>query len=400
MRELTDTVGDSPLKLGLAFDAPLADEKVVPIEVPAEVEHAMTSEELWNPKEWQTFLGWFEETMLIDSKEAGPEAKGRKSQVGLSSADFNSVVYQLLASDNGITSITTWWEENRPQPSPAFESESHIIFVTDVLEFAWHLMPLSDGSPIGVNYSVSAQPRGWKCPPPSGHDACAYTTGNIKQKDSDQTLLGEGSLFNLAAHTRVTSEKSSFLHRGIHANHPDNSDISIEEIPEIYASLIDRSPLTKMTDLNCRRRGFDSACLPSFWLHEGHGYAGSLQLQDETSIRAKEIGDYIANTEGTMDMAWLCSCHSAETASETRMFNRVNPKVRVFLGHLGMGDESASVVAFEHMIMGDIMNGHSIGNAVYRARRAMRPECSSGSYSLIGDPRIVPCPRRPKKGKV
>ena len=114
-------------------------------------------------------------------------------------------------------------------------------------------------------------------------------------------------------------------------------------------------------------------------------------MEDETSIRANEIRDFIADTEGTIDMAWLCSCHSAETASETRMFNPDNPKVRAFLGHLGMGDESVSVLAFEFTVMSDILNGHSIGNAVYRARRAARPGCSSGSYSLIGEPRIVLC---------
>ena len=150
------------MAVGLPFTAPLAtDEEVVRIEVPEEVEKMMSSKEDWDPEEWKSFIQWFKETMLLDSKEVpGRDAEGRKSQVGLSSADFNSVVYQLLASDNGISSITTWWEENRPQPSPAFGSEFHMIFVTDVLEFAWHLMPLSDGSPIGVNYSVSAQPRG------------------------------------------------------------------------------------------------------------------------------------------------------------------------------------------------------------------------------------------------
>ena len=380
--------------LGLAFDAPLADdEKVDRIEVPAEVESAMTSEDQWLPEESQTFLEWFKETMLIDSKEAGQDAEARQSRVGISSADFNRVVYKFLDRDDGIPSITDWWEENRPNPSRVFESENHMVFVSNILEFAWHLMPLSNGTSIGVNYSVSVQPKEWECPSSSGHDACIYTTGNTKQKDSDESLLGEGTLFDLATNRRNTSEKSTFLHRGLDSIGPENC--TSEEISEIYASIInERVPLTEMTDLNCRRRGTNTACLPSFWLHGGHGYAGSLQLHDETSIRAKEIRDYFANTEGTTDMAWLCSCHSVETASESQMFDSENPKVRAFLGHLGMGDESASVVAFEHMVMGDIMNGQSIGNAVYRARRAMRPGCSSSSYVLLGDPRIILCPKR------
>ena len=381
--------------LGLAFETPLADETVVRIEVPAEVEQAMTSEEQWLPDESLAFLEWFKETMLIDSKEAGKDAQARQSQVGISFADFNRVVYKFLDRDDGIPSITDWWEENRPNPSQVFESENHMVFVSNILEFAWHLMPLSDGTPIGANYSVSVQPIEWECPPSSGHDACAFTTGNIKQTDTEETLLGEGTLYNLAIGTRITSETNSLLYRGLYSNPPDNSDLSPEEMPDLFP-LIYSAPLTEMTDLNCRRRGldFDSVFLPSFWLHVGHGDRGTLQLQDETSIRTNEIKDYIANTEGTIDMAWLCSCHSVETASETQMFDPENRKVRAFLGHLGMGDESASIVAFEHMVMGDIMNGHSIGNAVYRARRAMRPECSSGSYSLLGDPRIVLCPKR------
>ena len=380
--------------LDLAFDAPLAEEDVVRIEVPISVEQAMTSEDKWDPEGWQTFLAWFKENMLNDREEAGVDAKARQSGVGISSTDFNRVVYNLLDSKKGIPSITAWWEDNRPDSSEQFESENHVVFVSDILEFAWHLMPLSNGTSIGVNYSVSVQPKEWECPSSSGHDACIYTTGNIIQKDSPHSLLGEGLLFNLAASIRITDESSSFQHRGYHSGHPDNSDLSPEDIVDVFSTPPDRIPLTEMTDLNCRPRGTNTPCLPSFWLHEGHGYAGSLQLHDETSIRAKEIRDYFANTEGTTDMAWLCSCHSVETASGSQMFDSENPKVRTLLGHLGMGDESASVVAFEHMVMGDIMNGHSIGNAVYRARRAMRPGCSSSSYVLLGDPRIILCPKR------
>jgi hypothetical protein len=379
--------------LGLAFAAPLAEEDVVRIEVPISVEQAMTSEDKWDPEGWQTFLAWFKDNMLNDREEAGVDAKARQSRVGISFTDFNRVVYRLLGSKKGIPSITAWWEDNRPDPSEQFESENHVVFVSDISGFAWHLMPLSNGTSIGVNYSVSVQPREWECPSLSGHDACIYTTGNIKQKDSEYSLLGDGTLFNLATATRNTSEKNAFRHRGIASIGPENT--AEEEIPVIFHSIInERVPLSQMTDLNCRIHGSNSTCLPSFWLHEGHGYAGSLQLHDETNIRAKQIGDYFANTEGTTDMAWLCSCHSVETVTESHMFVPENPKVRAFLGHLGMGDESASVVAFEHMVMGDIMNGHSIGNAVYRARRAMRPECSSGSYVLMGDPRIILCPKR------
>jgi hypothetical protein len=67
-----------------------------------------------------------------------------------------------------------------------------------------------------------------------------------------------------------------------------------------------------------------------------------------------------------------------------------NGKIITLLGHLGMGDESGDVIAFEMLVLERLMRGHSVGRAVQLAKKAVDPEmAASGSFTLLGDPRLV-----------
>jgi hypothetical protein len=376
---------------GGSYEGLLAeDEPIVFIRVQKFVERWLCEDE----EDGYTELSWIQNN-YYGTKENGIDnviQKKRHSKVGLCAKDFLELAYPILKD-----SFKGWWKDTREQTEFPEPDKGHLVFVTSILDFPWSLLPLGDGRTLGSVYSVSSNPSTEFLNSFSGNDAVLMSMGALKRRDGDpgtfDVILGSdlkkkvgipvipGS--DLKRNVGVQGGPTSLWRRSKRRGTPNEEAILVNGIMGIE--------LKGVNDISARVFGdADTTHLPSIWFHEGHGHNYSLELGDNerTMLRGDDILRHLKSVNGSIDFCWLSSCHGIEMAKNANWMN--SGKIMTLLGHLGMGDEAGNVIAFEMLVLERIMGGYSVGRAVQLAKMAMGPEmASSGSFTLLGDPRLV-----------
>jgi len=134
---------------GGTYEARLAEnEPIVFIHVQGFVRRWLSEED----EEGFSELSWLQNN-YYGTKEEGIDnvvQKKRYSKVGLCAKDFLELAYPGLKE-----SFKDWWEDTRKRTVFPEPDEGHLVFVTNLLDFPWGLLPLEDGRALGSVYSVS-----------------------------------------------------------------------------------------------------------------------------------------------------------------------------------------------------------------------------------------------------
>jgi hypothetical protein len=258
-----------------------------------------------------------------------------------------------------------------------------VVFNTNLLDFPWALLPLANGEDgikaLSSLYSVSCNPGNKFLDSFSGNDVLLMSHGQIESDGQEYDVILGNDLKELVVKGNGFWRRNSSW-----------EGINVEEILEM-SDQCKQIELEQVTDITARVLGEgDTIVLPSIWLHEGHGHDYGLELSGEerSFLRGSPIAQHLESTQGSIDFCWLSSCHGIQMACNSKWMEI--GKIKTLLGHLGMGDEAGNIIAFEMLVLERLMLGYSVGRAVQRAKQAMEPEMSaSGSFTLLGDPRLV-----------
>jgi len=345
------------------------DEKLEFISIPTEIEASLLiyDEDL-------TDLDWIRTGFFGRRADS---AEKRENNIGLSEYDFIHFIYPKLNSK-----IRNWWKKKSREIEEIDPSNIHIIFVTNLFDFPWALLPLTNNTSIGRRYSVSCNDSDNFSTELSTNDALLMTKGkmeaSIPQFDG---IFGS----NLKIELAVNSDPSLWRRGG---KFPPSS--SIEAIERHSQGIVGIS-LTKLSQILTEKIDEEGVqYLPSIWFHEGHGseFGLAIESQQQRQLGGEEIKQHLLSTKGIIDFAWLNSCHSVELVQRHELIK--TGKITTILGHLGMGDEAGNVVAFEMLVLERILQGHSLGKSIQFGKSAMDMKMSaSGSFTLLGDPRLV-----------
>ena len=299
--------------------------------------------------------------------------KGRENKIGLSEYDFVNYAYPKLHQD-----FRNWWNNKLIECEHIDTLASHLLFITNLYNFPWALLPSKNMMAIGRIFSVSCSHTDLLQNINANNDSVLMTNGKL-DSDCFDTILGSDIKRKLAVHGAP-----SLWNRGGYDSVPKDQyhkktmgimGLNLQSVNQITAKILGKD--------NCE-------ILPSIWIHEGHGHDYGLEIDGESQsfLMGKEILNHLNSVEGIIDFCWLGSCHSIELVHNAKIMQ--SKKVKTLLGHLGLGDEDGSVVAFEMLVLDRILRGYSVGRAVQLAKSALDPKMSaSGSFTLLGDPRLV-----------
>ncbi len=354
-----------------------ADEKIVWVNVPKEVEKAIVEISDGGQSDLDRLSSNFYQTKIEAEQELTDE---RSSSVGLCAKDFMVLAYPRLND-----TLRDWWVKTDVVYSPPKTMENHIVFVTSKLYFPWHLLPLRTGQAIGMSHSVSVAPKEKFAEVLLGNDGVLFSRGKLKRAEA--SLYDEIPGSGLKRQFAIFGSGLKFWKRGKY-------DLTTEKemIARCNADGVLGYELENVEQISCRVIGKNETQLPSVWFHEGHGHEYGLELNSNKDgevrmMSEKDISEHLKSTKGTVEFAWISSCHSIELAARGKWLEQ--GKVTTMLGHIGMGDESEDNIAFEMLVLCRLKQGVSIGHAVHLAKKALDPEMpASGSYALIGDPRL------------
>ena len=355
---------------GVGHQAKIAsDENIFFIHVEIEIENSLTG----YLDDDESDIEWLQSNFF---GEKYPSQKHRENKIGLSEYDFVNYAYPKLNSK-----FRSWWVGKKTEINLRDFRNHHIVFVTNLHNFPWALLPLDKGVAVGREFSVSCNHSKSFTDDFSNNDSLLMTCGKL---DGNSQLFDKIFGSKLKHELALKGEVSLWRRGG------NPSPIS-EEIVEKMTMGINGIDLRIASEISSGVFGKGSKeFLPSMWLHEGHGHGFGLEINGEgqTFLRGKEILVHLNNLDGIIDFCWLSSCHSIDLVHNFEIMK--SGKVKTLLGHLGMGDESGNVVAFEMLVLERIMKGYSIGRSVQLAKSALDPKMSaSGSFTLLGDPRLV-----------
>lgn len=327
----------------------------------------------------ETDLEWLQSNYY---GKKSPNQEGRENKIGLSEYDFVNYAYPKLNHD-----FRNWWNKKLIESDHIDPLKSHILFITNLYNFPWALLPLKNGVAIGRKFSVSCSHSELFQNINANNDSLLMTNGKLDSdcfdtilgSDLKRTILGSDLKRKLALH----GAPGLWNRGGDESNPHEIGKKAMRGIPFVKLQTVDQIT----TEISGRDQ---SKFLPSIWIHEGHGHEYGLEIDGESQsfLRGKEILNHLNSVGGIIDFCWLGSCHSIELVHNSKIMQ--SKKVKTLLGHLGVGDEEGSVVAFEMLVLERIMRGYSVGRAVQLAKSALDPKMSaSGSFTLLGDPRLV-----------
>jgi len=318
----------------------------------------------------ETDLEWLQSNYY---GKKSPTQEERENKIGLSEYDFVNYAYPKLHHD-----FRNWWNKKSIECNHIDPLKTHILFITNLYNFPWALLPLKNGAAIGRKFSVSCSHSKLFQNINANNDSLLMTNGKL-DSDCFDTILGSDLKRKLAV-----NGPASLWNRGGYGSVPKN------QYPKKAMGIMGLN-LQSVSQITAEISGKDNRkFLPSIWIHEGHGHDSGLEIDGESQLflRGKEILNHLNSVEGIIDFCWLSSCHSIELVHNSRIMQ--SEKVKTLLGHLGIGDEDGSVVAFEMLVLERIMRGYSVGRAFQLAKSALDPMMSaSGSFTLLGDPRLV-----------
>ena len=326
----------------------------------------------------ETDLSWLKHQYLGDLIHHRGD-KNRTNRIGLSSNDFIKLYYPGI-----LSCFRHWWESKRGEVIEFMTQNpnAHVqILSKHYGHFPWHLLPMPDGKAIADCYPVSVHPTVVLLDEFSSNDACIISEGDLDSNFPTGVLFGWRTAkefliqSNLMKFRGLEEAVSTYTLDSLMSMNLQSSVVRPESSAEI---------VTEKLGMNGQHE------LPSILIHSGHGDEYGLQLANGKKM-GKDLVDHLQLTEGVIDLFFADSCNSAEFACSYRLME--SRKVRTFIGHIGMGDESIDVHTFKLYFFDAISKGDCVGDALFKARKRVKPdEAASGSFVLLGDPRLVLAP--------
>lgn len=343
-----------------------AEEEIFTIIVESEIEKILTE---YQDDNEDTELEWLEANYYGKKDNKNYESSQRDNEVGLTEKDFITKAYPKLNK-----TFRKWWDATIKSLELDSLRNFHILFVTEIYSFPWGLLPLQNGVSISREFSVSCYHSKSFVDNFANNDSMLISSGDL---DTDYNILELGSEIkkNLVMYPGVLN---SLYNRG-----------NCDPIGSNYRHIFVKKTLHSISEIKTKILGHgDNEFLPSMWIHDGHGHTHWLTLSNGDKIRGEKILEHLNQIAGVIDFCWLNSCHSIQLIQNSNIMQ--SNKIKTLIGFLGLGDEDASGLAFELMVLERIARGYSIGRAFQIAKSSMDPEMpASGSYTLIGDPRLI-----------
>ena len=319
-------------------------------------------------------ITWLKNQYLGDLKRDGGD-KNRTNRIGLSAKDFIELYYPGTQ-----LGFRHWWEGERHAVIDFMmhNPNAHVQIISKHYGlFPWHLLPMPNGKAIADCYPVSVNPPGKQVEDFSSNDACIISEGDLDSNFPSGQLFGWPTVRDFL----IQSDLSS---RGLVSACTTHSFESLTALGKQSSVINPESPLDFLTQKLGRVGEYE---LPSILVHSGHGDEHGFQLANGKRM-SKDFVELLEATEGVIELFFADSCHSAEFASAYELIE--SKKVRTFVGHIGMGDESIDVHTFKLYFFDAISKGECVGNAIFKARQRLNPdEPASGSFVLLGDPRTI-----------
>jgi len=316
-------------------------------------------------------LDWLND--FKNDREIDKGYAGRKNRIGLTEADFIDVYLPRTNED-----FRELWDLKAAEVFQEIQlnPQSHIVFQSSLYGiFPWLLMPLPTGTPV-----IRLRPCTSIPPDLEFSEQICENGGLLVTEGSTNSHMSKDGLFgwNLAKEYLINSKLSI---RGIE-NALDSSNAT-----EINSAMMSRKyTLESPTNVSTKVIGGDENQSPSIWWNCSHGSEYGIQLSNKKDLRG-DLVKHIARQKGIMDLAFLHSCYSLDYAHRYRILEH---KIRSVIGHTGMADESIDVLYFEISFIDELEKGKNLGQAFFEARNKIsRNEPASGSFQLIGDPRII-----------
>ena len=321
-------------------------------------------------------ITWLKNQYLGDLKRDGGD-KNRANRIGLSAKDFIELYYPGTQ-----LGFRHWWEGERHAVIDFMmhNPNAHVQIISKHYGlFPWHLLPMPNGKAIADCYPVSVNPPGKQVEDFSSNDACIISEGDLDSNFPSGELFG----WRTAKEFLIQSNLKFRGLKGAITTHPLDSLLSMNVQSSVISPESSAEIVTEKLGMNGQHE------LPSILIHSGHGDEYGLQLANG-EIMNKDFVDHLQMTEGVIDLFFADSCNSAEFACSYGLME--SRKVRTFVGHLGMGDESIDVHTFKLHLFDAIAKGRCIGDAFFEARKRVNPdEPASGSFVLFGDPKLILC---------
>lgn len=341
------------------------EEEIFTIIVESEIEKVLTE---YQDDNEDTELEWLEANYYGKRGTNNNENSHRDNEVGLTEKDFITKAYPKLNK-----TFRKWWDATIKSLELDSLRNFHILFVTKVYSFPWGLLPLANGVSISRKFSVSCYHSKSFVDNFANNDSMLISSGDL---DTDYEILELGSKI----------KKKLVMYPGVLFKLYNRGNY---DAGDNYSHLFVTKTLNSISEIKTKILGQgDNEFLPSMWIHDGHGHSHWLTLSNGDIVRGEKILEHLNQIDGVIDFCWLNSCNSIQLIQNSNIMQ--SNKIKTLIGHLGLGDEDASGLAFELMVLERIARGYSIGRAFQIAKASTDPEMpSSGSYTLIGDPRLI-----------
>ena len=120
--------------------------------------------------------------------------KGRENKIGLSEYDFVNYAYPKLHQD-----FRNWWNNKLIECEHIDTLASHLLFITNLYNFPWALLPSKNMMAIGRIFSVSCSHSDLLQNINANNDSVLMTNGKL-DSDCFDTILGSDIKRKLAVH--------------------------------------------------------------------------------------------------------------------------------------------------------------------------------------------------------